>query len=145
MPARLSCESSSAKPNGSIKCSVVRVAAQSRATLPVLGGISGSTRTMCMQVESWTNESRESKRECVRHAGFAELLLAPAFLGPKDERTMSRIHAHEVSLMACATTGDWRAATFQRREPAPLRLARVWANVLLVTLLPLAGGRSVTR
>src|SRR5713226_4030016 len=48
MPARLSCRSSSLKPNGSIKCSFVLVAAQSRAMFPVFGGISGSTRTMCM-------------------------------------------------------------------------------------------------
>src|SRR5438270_7339710 len=48
MPARLSSLSSSVKPTGSLKCNVVRVAAQSRATLPVLGGISGSSRTTCM-------------------------------------------------------------------------------------------------
>src|SRR5713226_2366728 len=48
MPARLSCRSSSLKPNGSIKCSFVLVAAQSRAMFPVFGGISGSTRTMCI-------------------------------------------------------------------------------------------------
>ena len=36
------------KPNGSIKCSGVKVAAHKRATLPVLGGISGSNRTTCM-------------------------------------------------------------------------------------------------
>src|SRR6266481_9747437 len=48
MPARWSWRSSSLKPNGSIKCSFVLVAAQSRAMFPVFGGISGSTRTMCM-------------------------------------------------------------------------------------------------
>src|ERR1700733_6082321 len=46
MPARFSCESSSLKPNGSIKCKTDFVAAHSRATLPVFGGISGSTKTM---------------------------------------------------------------------------------------------------
>src|SRR5882762_9264443 len=48
MPARLSCLSSSLNPNGSIKWRRVLVAAQRRATFPVLGGISGSTRTMCI-------------------------------------------------------------------------------------------------
>src|ERR1035437_2356252 len=48
MPARLSSASSSLKPNGSTRCSVVLVAAHSRATFPVFGGISGSTRTMCI-------------------------------------------------------------------------------------------------
>src|SRR5205814_8467295 len=47
--ARLSCWSSSLKPNGSTRCSFVLVAAQRRATLPVFGGISGSTRTMCIK------------------------------------------------------------------------------------------------
>src|SRR5664280_2228017 len=46
MPARLSCVSSSLKPKGSTRCSTVFVAAHSRATLPVFGGISGSTKTM---------------------------------------------------------------------------------------------------
>src|SRR5487761_2131994 len=50
MPARLSVASSSWKPNGSMRCSVVWVAAHKRATLPVLGGISGSSRTTCMTV-----------------------------------------------------------------------------------------------
>src|SRR5258708_15448537 len=45
MPARFNCASSSLKPNGSIKCKTDFVAAQRRATLPVFGGISGSTRT----------------------------------------------------------------------------------------------------
>src|SRR3984957_9201637 len=45
MPARFSCESSSLNPNGSIKCKTDFVAAHNRATLPVFGGISGSTRT----------------------------------------------------------------------------------------------------
>src|SRR5438128_463157 len=48
MPARLSSRSSSRKPNGSMRCSVVWVAAQRRATFPVFGGISGSTRTTCI-------------------------------------------------------------------------------------------------
>src|SRR5438132_1354201 len=47
MPARLSALSSSRKPNGSTRCRVVWVAAQSRAIAPVLGGISGSTRAIC--------------------------------------------------------------------------------------------------
>src|ERR1043165_3168868 len=48
MPARLSCVSSSLKPRGSIRWRLILVAAQSRATLTVLGGISGSISTMCM-------------------------------------------------------------------------------------------------
>src|SRR5262245_8702466 len=48
MPARLSCLSSNWNPKGSTRCSSVLVAAHNRATLPVLGGISGSTRTMRM-------------------------------------------------------------------------------------------------
>src|SRR5277367_1254024 len=46
MPARFNCESSSLKPSGSTKCKTDFVAAHNRATLPVFGGISGSTRTM---------------------------------------------------------------------------------------------------
>src|SRR5665213_348042 len=46
MPARLSCASSSLKPSGSIKCKTDFVAAHNRATLPVFGGISGSSKTM---------------------------------------------------------------------------------------------------
>src|SRR5690349_13282143 len=48
MPARLSCVLVRANPSGSIRCSEVRVAAHNRATLPVLGGISGSTKTICI-------------------------------------------------------------------------------------------------
>src|SRR6516164_6818082 len=48
MPARLSCASSSLNPKGSMRCKLVQVAAHKRATLPVLGAISGSRRTMCM-------------------------------------------------------------------------------------------------
>jgi hypothetical protein len=40
------CLSSIENPSGSIRCSVQPVLAASRITLPVLGGISGSTRTM---------------------------------------------------------------------------------------------------
>ena len=46
MPARFKCASSSLKPNGSIRCKTDFVAAHNRATLPVFGGISGSTKTM---------------------------------------------------------------------------------------------------
>src|SRR5207253_7093490 len=44
-PARLSCRSSSEKPSGLTSCTLDFVARQSRPTLPVFGGISGSTRT----------------------------------------------------------------------------------------------------
>src|ERR1700677_911452 len=46
MPARLRARSSSLKPSGSTRWRVVLVAAQRRAKAPVLGGLSGSTRTM---------------------------------------------------------------------------------------------------
>src|ERR1051325_3891645 len=38
------------KPSGSTRCRLVSVAAQSRAILPVLGGIRGSIRAMCRVV-----------------------------------------------------------------------------------------------
>src|SRR5439155_113890 len=38
------------KPSGSTRCRLVSVAAQSRAMLPVLGGIRGSIRAMCRVV-----------------------------------------------------------------------------------------------
>ena len=46
-PARLSSRSSMRKPSGSTRCSAQPVAAHRRATLPVFGGISGSTSTTC--------------------------------------------------------------------------------------------------
>src|ERR1700678_4356480 len=56
MPARFSWASSSLKPNGSMRCNTDFVAAHKRATLPVFGGISGSTRTMFMQREFWMQD-----------------------------------------------------------------------------------------
>ena len=40
---------SSENPNGPTRWKVVFVAAHKRAVVPVLGGISGSTKTMCMR------------------------------------------------------------------------------------------------
>ena len=45
MPARRNCLSSKLKPRGSTKCNRAEVAIHNRPTFPVLGGISGSTRT----------------------------------------------------------------------------------------------------
>src|SRR5665811_833264 len=47
------CLSSIEKPSGSTKCRRHPVLAASRITLPVLGGISGSTRTILNMVADW--------------------------------------------------------------------------------------------
>src|SRR5437660_7053614 len=70
MPARLSWVSSNLKPSGSIKCNVVRVAAHSRATLPVFGGISGSTRTTCIE-----NLPKHQPMRRSAHAGHTSISL----------------------------------------------------------------------
>src|SRR5476649_1015901 len=59
MPARFNCESSSLKPNGSMRCKTDFVAAHNRATLPVFGGISGSTRTIFIDFCHRGTECRE--------------------------------------------------------------------------------------
>src|SRR5258708_1655092 len=78
MPARLSWVSSSRKPSGSIRCSWVCVAAHNRATLPVFGGISGSTRTMCMGPP--IKHFPQDQPVCgSRHASHAPILLCQHF------------------------------------------------------------------
>src|ERR1035437_8020179 len=85
MPARLSCVSSSLNPNGSTRCRVLLVAAHSLATFPVLGGISGSTRTTCIgfAIEHLPQYQSVRRRG---HTGYASVLLLqhpPDFLGWK--------------------------------------------------------------
>src|SRR5882672_2649181 len=104
MPARLSSASSSLKPSGSIKWSVVLVAAHNRATFPVFGGISGSTRTMCMAGSDFGPRSSGSRliehfaeHQAVRRRGHSRHLAI--FFGehPFDfvRRKLSQANLHE--------------------------------------------------
>src|SRR5688572_13215377 len=81
MPERFSCASSSLKPNGSMRCSSVRVPAHNLAILPVFGGISGSTSTMCMRPLRFVKHF--PKNEPLRwraHPGFAAVARIDHFL-----------------------------------------------------------------
>src|SRR5437764_10981826 len=69
MPARLSWASFSSKPSGSIKCNRVCVAAHSLATLPVLGAISGSTRTTFIWFSPIKHPPKDQAMRWSRHAG----------------------------------------------------------------------------
>src|SRR5262245_51593020 len=75
MPERFNCASSSLKPKGSMRWSSVRVAAQRRAMLPVLGGISGSTRTMCIRLPALVVEDlpEDESVSRSRHPSFTTI------------------------------------------------------------------------
>src|SRR4030095_16711780 len=80
-PARLSCRSSSLKPNGSIRCKVVPVAAHKRATFPAFGGISGSTRTTVTALLSFSLIPLPQHQAAGRcgHAGQAAIAASQNF------------------------------------------------------------------
>jgi poly(beta-D-mannuronate) lyase len=69
---------------------------------------------------------------------FAALLLAPHSVEPKDEGSMSRIPAHELSTIARAASCRLSATSVRRGNLAPPHFTRGLVNMVLVTFLPLA-------
>ncbi len=111
MPARFNCESSSLKPNGSIRCKTDFVAAHKRATLPVFGGIPAQLKQHSFGL---TTKAQSNEKKKFRLPWFLCFLLFIKYC-PQHQSMRGRGHTGHAPVAAGQNVFYFR----QRNFPLP--------------------------